>query len=134
MRETVCLHADARLLAGTGSVGDEPNLFDESLPEAERRDEELPEVRGSPEARQVVEEIGDVRRDVRVGGEEPEVLVRARGDAVVVPRAEMNVAAEAAPFTPHHKRRLPMGPSAGGFLHDVPSRLLECAGPLDGAA
>src|SRR6266446_5882334 len=45
MRETVHLDANARLLARTRSVGDEPDLLDEPLTEPERRDEQLAEVR-----------------------------------------------------------------------------------------
>ena len=42
-----------------------------------RRDDQLAEDRGgSAEPRQVVEEVGDVGRDLVVGGEEAEVLVQ----------------------------------------------------------
>ena len=45
--------------------------------QVERRDEQLAELLRPAEAGEVVEEVGDVRGDVRVGREEPEVLVDA---------------------------------------------------------
>ena len=56
-------------------VGDAAGLVDQTLAQVERRDEDLAKALRLAEARQVVEEVGDVGRDVRVGREEPEVLV-----------------------------------------------------------
>ena len=50
---------------------------------------------GLPKPGDVVEEVRHVLGDLRVGGEEPEVLVGARGDGVVVAGADVDVAASA---------------------------------------
>ena len=50
------------------------------------RDEQLAELLRPGEAGQVVEEVGDVRGDVLVGGEDADVLVEPRRQRVVVAR------------------------------------------------
>ena len=58
---------------------DRADLARSALAQVERRGEQLAQALRPPEAGQVVEEVGDVGADVRVGGEEAEVLVeRAR--------------------------------------------------------
>src|SRR4029077_18040692 len=88
------------------SFRDLANLVDQPLPQRERRNEQLAEPRRPPEAGGVVEEVGDVRRHVLVGGEETEVLVVALVDVVVVARTEMHVAPQAAALAPDDARRL----------------------------
>ena len=88
-----------RIRAGfpaAAACADGPDLLDQPVPQVERRDEELAEALRPAEAGEVVEEVGDVRGDVLVGGEEPEVLVEPRGAGVVVARADVDVAAEPA--------------------------------------
>ena len=127
MGETVDLDPDVRLLPVAGRVGDAADLLDEALAQGERRDEQLAEVRGPPEAGEVVEEIGDVVRDRLVGGEQPEVLVDARRQRVVVAGADMDVAAQAARLAADDERRLRVDLQAGDAVDDVDSRLLERA-------
>ena len=125
--EPVDLDPDARLLAVARRVGDAADLLDEPLPQGERRDEQLAEVRRPAEAGEVVEEVGDVVRDLLVGGEQPEVLVDARGQGVVVAGADVDVAAQAARLAAHDERRLRVDLQAGEAVDDVDSRLLERA-------
>ena len=80
--ERVHLEADPSRLPGLRRRGDQLDLVDQALREPERRDEELPEALRAPEPCDVVEEVGDVRRNVLVRGEEPEVLVDPRGERV----------------------------------------------------
>ena len=65
----------ARGLAVRGRLRDRADLLDQAGAQVERRDEQLPEPLRPAEAGQVVEEVGDVGRDVLVGREEAEVLV-----------------------------------------------------------
>ena len=127
MGESVDLDPDVRLLPAAGRVGDAADLLDEALAQRERRDEQLAEVRRPSEARQVVEEIGDVVGDLLVGGEQPEVLVDASSERVVVAGADVDVAAQAARLAAHDERRLRVDLQAGEAVDDMDSRLLECA-------
>jgi len=78
VRQAVDLDADPRLAAFAGRLRDVPDLLDQSLTERERRDEELAEMRRPAEPGEVVEEIGNVGRDVFVRSEDAEVLVGLR--------------------------------------------------------
>ena len=71
------------------------------------------------EAGQVVEEVGDVRGDVVVGGEESDVLVLAGRRRVVVPRADVHVATQDAALATHDERRLRMNLHVGEAVGDV---------------
>ena len=97
----------------------------------ERGDENLAEALRSPEPRDVVEEIGDVRGDVLVGGEEPEILVDARGRGVVVARADVDVASKAVRLPPDDEGHLRVDLEVGEPVDDVDTRLLHRARPLD---
>ena len=49
------------------------------------------------QAGQLVEEVGDIRGDLGIGGEQSVILVALGGEDVVVAGAEMDVAAEVSP-------------------------------------
>src|SRR5712691_8458160 len=100
MGQAVDLDADPRLAPVAGRFGDVANLFDQSLAERERRDQQLAEVRRPAEAGEVVEEIGNVSGDVFISSEDAEILVGLRRGVVVVPRAEMHVAAKGSALAP----------------------------------
>ena len=125
--EVVDLEADARVLARGGRGGDRADLLHEPAPQRERRDEQLPEARRLPEAGDVVEEVGHVRGDLLVGGEDADVLVQARGRRVVVPGADVRVAAERVALAPHDEGHLRVDLEIGEAVHDVDARLLERA-------
>ena len=99
--------------------------------EVERRDEQLAEPLRAAEARQMVEEVGEVRRDVLVGREEPEVLVEARRAGVVVAGADVDVAAQLVALPADHERRLRMDLQVVEPVDDVDPGLLERSRPLD---
>src|SRR5205085_11986291 len=111
-----------------------PDLLDQPFAERERRHEQLAEVPRPSEPREMVEEVGDVGGNVLVGGEEPEVLVAAGGDGVVVAGAQMDVAAQTARLAPYHQRRLRVDLEAREAVDDVNAGLLERARPFDVAA
>ena len=73
--QRVDLDANPRLLSVGRRLRDAANLVDETLPQVVRRDEDLAKRRRLAEAREVVEQVGDVGGDLLVGGEEAEVLV-----------------------------------------------------------
>ena len=83
-------------------------------------------------AGEVVEEVGDVCADRRVGREQPEVLVDARGLVVVVAGPDVHVAAEdGVAFGPHDERELAVRLETDQAVDDVAAGLLELAGPAD---
>ena len=72
-----------------------------------------------------VEEVRHVARDRRVGGEQPDVLVDARGLGVVVAGADVAVAAHAVGLAPQHERGLRVGLVPHDAVDDVDARVLE---------
>ena len=103
----------------------------EARAERDRRHEEAPELALAREAGQDVEQVGDVRAELRAAGEQPEVHVQAGRPRVVVAGADVDVAPEAAAFAPHDERDLRVGLEADEPVDDVRARLLELAGPDD---
>ena len=81
------------------------------------------------EAGDVVEEVGDVGGDVRVGGEEADVLVDPRRRRVVVAGADVDVAAQPVALAPDDERRLRVDLQVGEAVDDVDARLLERRAP-----
>ena len=86
---------------------------------------------GPAEAGDEVEQVGDVGRDVGVGGEEADVLVEPRGGGVVVAGADVDVALEPVALAADHERRLRVDLHVREAVDDVHARLLERARPLD---
>ena len=113
------------VFAASAGGADRVDLLDQPLPQAERRHEELAKALRTPEAGDVVEEVGDVRGDLLVGGEETEVLVDPGGQRVVVARAEVDVAPERSALAAYDERRLRVDLEAREPVDDVD------AGPLD---
>ena len=125
------LEPDARVLALGGRRGDRADLLHEPAAQRERRDEQLAEARRLPEAGDVVEEVGDVRGDLLVRGEDADVLVQARGRGVVVPGADVRVAAQHVALAPDDERHLRVDLEVGEAVDDVDAGLLQRARPLD---
>ena len=83
------------------------------------------------ESRQMVEEIGHVRGDLGVGGEQSVILVASCGEGVVVAGAEVDIPAELPAFTAHDERRLCVDLEIWKPVDDVDAGLLERARPAD---
>ncbi len=96
-----------------------------------RRDHEAPESGLDPRAGQQVEQLTHVRADVGVGGQEPNVLVRAGGERVVVAAPHVAVAPHLVAFAPHHEGGLRVGLEADQAVGDLHAGLLEGSGPGD---
>ena len=78
-----------------------------------------------------IEEIGDVRADVRVGGDQPHVGVHLGGGGVVVSGADVHVAGNPLRFAPDHEAELGVYLHADEPVDYVDARLLHLFGPRD---
>ena len=96
-----------------------------------RRDEQPLEPAARGEAGEQVEEAREVLADLRVAGEEAEVLVDPRRLAVVVAGADVAVADEALRLLAHDEAELGVGLEPDDAVDDVDARLLQLAGPRD---
>jgi len=77
---------------------------DHALPKVDGRDEQAVVLGVARVACQVVEEVGRVLAEQRVGGEDADVRVYARGRRVVVARGDVDVAAQALALAPDDER------------------------------
>src|SRR6266540_981913 len=132
--EMVDLQPNARLLVRFGGFRAGANVGDDRLAHIERRDESLPEPLWPAEARQVVEEVREVGRDLLVGSEEAEVLVEAGGYGVVVAGSDVSVAPQSVFLTADDERALRVDLERRKSVDDVNARRLEGSRPLDVAA
>ena len=129
--EVVDLDPDASGLTRLRCCGNGADVLDQPTPQVERCGEDLPELLRPAEARDEVEQVGDVRGDVRVGREQADVLVDPRSRRVVVAGADVDVALELVTLAPHDERRLRVDLHVREPVDDVDARLLERARPLD---
>ena len=129
--EMIELEPDARVPPVGGRRRNGADLVDESAAERERGDEQLAELLRAAEAGDVVEEIGDVGRDLLVGREDPEILVQPRGRRVVVPGADVRVPAQRVALTSDDEGHLRVDLQVGESVRDVDAGLLERSRPLD---
>ena len=119
------------MLAGRRCGRNTPNLVHEAGPQGERRDQELAELLRTPKTGDVVEEVGDVRRDLLVRSEDPEVLVQPCSRSVVVTRADVCIAAKRIALAADDQSHLGVDLQIGEPVRDVDARLLELPRPLD---
>ncbi len=75
--------------------------------------------------------MGDILTDLRVSGEQSEVLVEPGRLRVVVAGAEMAVAPQLVTVVPHHHRELAVRLQADQSVDDVDSCLLQFSCPVD---
>ena len=130
--QVVHLQLDAAGRSGLCERATRVDLVEDPLAQVERRDEQLAVAAHAGEAGQVVEEVGDVGRDVRPAGEQPEVGVQPRRPGVVVARPDVGVAADAArPRGARRGRSLACVFMLGEAVHDVHAGALERARPAD---
>ena len=93
---------------------------------------EQPPVRGLPAVPgERVEQIGQVGAHLRVGGQQPEVLVQPGGLRVVVAGADVRVPPDLVALLPHHERGLAVRLEPDEPVHHMAARLLQLAGPAD---
>ena len=105
--------------------------LDEARAERRRRHQQPAEAPLPAVAGEVVEEVGEVGAELGIAAEQPEVLVEARGLLVVVARADVAVAADAARLAAHHERGLGVGLQPDEAVDDVHPRLLQHPRPGD---
>ncbi len=82
-------------------------------------------------AREPVEEVREVRADLRVRGQQTEVLVEPGGLRVVVAGADVRVTAQGVTLLPDHQRQLAVRLQPDQAVDHVAAGLLQLAGPLD---
>ena len=82
------------------------DLGQDPLAQVDGGDQGLAVLPRAREARERVEEVGHVGRDLGVHGEEPEVLVEPRGLGVVVAGPHVHVVPHALALAPDHQQRL----------------------------
>src|SRR6202040_392103 len=83
------------------------------------------------EAGQEIEELRGVQAELRTGGEQPDIRVRARGPAVVVAGPDVHVTAHPAAFAPDDQSDLRVSLQALDAVRDVNAGTLERPRPLD---
>ena len=79
----------------------------------------------------MVEQVGDIGADLRVGGEDADVFVDPGGAMVVVARADVAVAADAIGFLANSHCDLRVNLQAEQAIGDMDPRLFEATGPAD---
>ncbi len=105
--------------------------FRQTLPQVDRRDQQLVEFDSSRIAGQIVEEGRRVRADFAVAGEQPHIGVEMRGRRVVIPRGQVQVTADLFAFAPHHQRYFRVDLHSGQTVHHMHALTFECARPFD---
>jgi hypothetical protein len=108
-----------------------PDHLQEAVAHVDRRHQHLAIGLEVGVARQVVEQVGHVLAQFRVAGQEAQVGVDARRVRVVVPRADVHVAADPVGFVAHDQHRLAVGLEADEAVGHVHPRPLQRAHPLD---
>ena len=79
----------------------------------------------------MVEQVGDIGADLRVGGEDADVFVDPGGAMVVVARADVAIAADAVGFLANSHCDLGVDFQAEQAIGDMDPRLFEPTGPPD---
>jgi hypothetical protein len=107
------------------------NLREHRLVQPEWRLQQAAKLRRLREARELQEELVHVLPDLVGAGEEAIVRVAARGARMVVARAEMAVATNAARLSPHDEDELGVRLVADHPVHHVRAGFLQAVGQLD---
>ena len=101
----------------------------ETGPQLIRRDQQLAVADLASVPGEMVEQVGDIGADLRVGGEDADVFVDPGGAVVVVARADMAVAADAVGFLANGHRNLGVDFQTEQAIGDMDPRLFEPTGP-----
>src|SRR5512133_4123054 len=103
------------------------DLLDEAVTQVEGSHEQFAEALRLSETRQVVEEVGDIRRDFFVRREQAEVLIQESIGSVIIAGANVRVASKTVTVSPHHERRLRVNLDSGEAVNHVHTGPLELA-------
>ena len=130
---TIALSLSTIRAVATGlGVGDLAiDELQEPRAQAVRRDEQPAERPLARQAGQDVEQVRDVRADLRAAGQQPEVHVQAGRLRVVVAGPDVDVAAQAGALAPDDERGLAVRLEADQAVDDVRAGALQLAGPDD---
>ena len=103
----------------------------ETGPQLIRCDQQLAVADLAPVPGEMVEQVGDIGADLRIGGEDADVFVDPGGAMVVVARADVAVAADAIGFLANSHCDLGVDLQAEQAIGDMNPRLFEATGPPD---
>ncbi len=127
----VVLHPDRGRTARFG-VGDLlRDVLADALAQIDRRHRHPLQFGGRGVAGDEIEDTADVAGDHRIGGEERQVGVDARGDRMIVAGADVDVGRERAALAAHHHRQLGVGLQLDEAVHHLHAGALEVARPAD---
>ncbi len=108
-----------------------PDRVDDVLMQRERRLQQRRQLRGLSWAGELAKHLMDVAADRRVGGEQAEVGVQARGARVVVAGRQMHVRSQPPLLAPHDHQHLGVRLVADDAVDHVRPHLFEARGPVD---
>jgi hypothetical protein len=129
--ERVELRDDARGLARAGVLGFAIDLRDDRLVQAERRVQELAQLRNARESGELQEDLVNILADRLVGGQQSVIGVQAGGLRVIVARAQMAVAPQPLFLPAHDHHQLGVRLEAEDPVHDVRAGFLQLVRELD---
>ena len=129
--ERVHLGDDARGLAGACVARLAIDALQHARVQRERRLQQALELDRRRQARELAEDQVDIVADVRIGGDQAEVGVRARGAGVVVARAQVHVAAQLAAFAAHDEQHLGVRLVTDDAVDDLHAGVLQAIGEAE---
>ena len=104
---------------------------DQALVQIERRDEQFFHARITGEPGEGVEDDRDFLGDLRIGREQTEVGVDARGARMIIAGAEMHIMPEPIGIAPDDEERFAMRLQTDHAVNDMRARFLQPARPLN---
>ena len=129
--DRVELEDDPRRAPGRGVADLALDEVEEPRAQAVRRDEQPPERPLARQPGQVVEQVRDVRPELRPAGQQAEVDIQPRRLRVVVAGPDVDVAAQPGALAPDDERRLRVRLEPDQPVHDVGPGALQLARPDD---
>ena len=79
----------------------------------------------------IIEQTPGIAPKRRIAGEQRKILIRARGDGVIIAGAEMGVGAQPVGFTAHHQAHFGVGLEIDKAVHDRSAGAFEALGHAD---
>ena len=119
--------APGRPAADMGDLG--LDMGDDVRPHVARRHRDQLERARLDIAGDIIEDVGDIAADPRIGGEETEIGVDARRDRVIIAGAEVAIGAIAALLAPHDHRHLRVRLPLDETVDDLDAGALQRARP-----
>ena len=107
------------------------DVVEDALAQSQRRHRHALEPRRLGVAGHVVEHARDIARDHRIGGEERQIGIDARGDRMIIAGADMHVGGQRGALAADHQRQLGMGLELEKAVDDLHAGAFQIARPAD---